>query len=52
MMAAVPRADTELSKKDLIIQQLRAEIVSGQIPPGMKLSEARLARAAARDLLK
>jgi DNA-binding GntR family transcriptional regulator len=43
MMAAVPRADTEMSKKDLIIQQLRAEIVSGQIPPGMKLSEARLA---------
>jgi DNA-binding GntR family transcriptional regulator len=58
MMAAVPRADTEMSKKDLIIQQLRAEIVSGQIPPGMKLSEARLAerfgvsRMPVRDALK
>jgi DNA-binding GntR family transcriptional regulator len=58
MMAAEPRADTEMSKKDLIIQQLRAEIVSGQIPPGMKLSEARLAerfgvsRMPVRDALK
>jgi DNA-binding GntR family transcriptional regulator len=32
-----------MSKKDAIIQQLRAEIVSGQIVPGVKLSEARLA---------
>ena len=58
MMAAEPRAETEMSKKDLIIQQLRAEIVSGQIPPGMKLSEARLAerfgvsRMPVRDALK
>jgi DNA-binding GntR family transcriptional regulator len=58
MMAAEPRADTEMSKKDLIIQQLRAEIVSGQIPPGLKLSEARLAerfgvsRMPVRDALK
>jgi len=58
MMAAVPRADTEVSKKDLIIAQLRADIVSGQIPPGMKLSEARLAerfgvsRMPVRDALK
>ena len=58
MMAAVPRADIEVSKKDLIIQQLRAQIVSGQIPPGEKLSEARLAerfgvsRMPVRDALK
>jgi DNA-binding GntR family transcriptional regulator len=58
MVAAEPRADTEMSKKDLIIQQLRAEIVSGQIPPGVKLSEARLAerfgvsRMPVRDALK
>ena len=58
MMAAEPRADTEMSKKDLIIAQLRADIVSGQIPPGMKLSEARLAerfgvsRMPVRDALK
>jgi DNA-binding GntR family transcriptional regulator len=43
MVAAEPRADAEMSKKDAIIQQLRAEIVSGQIAPGVKLSEARLA---------
>jgi DNA-binding GntR family transcriptional regulator len=43
MVAAEPRADAEMSKKDAIIQQLRAEMVSGQIPPGEKLSEARLA---------
>jgi len=35
--------NAELSKKELIIQQLRAEIVSGEIAPGEKLSEARLA---------
>jgi DNA-binding GntR family transcriptional regulator len=58
MVAAKPHADTEMSKKDLIIQQLRAEIVSGQIPPGEKLSEARLAerfgvsRMPVRDALK
>jgi len=58
MVAAEPRADIEMSKKDLIIQQLRAEIVSGQIPPGVKLSEARLAerfgvsRMPVRDALK
>jgi DNA-binding GntR family transcriptional regulator len=58
MVAAEPRADTEMSKKDLIIQQLRTEIVSGQIPPGVKLSEARLAerfgvsRMPVRDALK
>ena len=58
MVAAEPRADTEMSKKDLIIQRLRAEIVSGQIPPGVKLSEARLAerfgvsRMPVRDALK
>ena len=58
MVAAGPRADTAMSKKELIIKQLRAEIVSGQIPPGVKLSEARLAerfgvsRMPVRDALK
>jgi DNA-binding GntR family transcriptional regulator len=58
MVAAEPRADTAMSKKELIIKHLRAEIVSGQIPPGVKLSEARLAerfgvsRMPVRDALK
>jgi DNA-binding GntR family transcriptional regulator len=58
MVAVEPHADTAMSKKELIIRQLRAEIVSGQIPPGMKLSEARLAerfgvsRMPVRDALK
>jgi DNA-binding GntR family transcriptional regulator len=43
MTGSRPRANAEMSKKELIIQQLRAEIVSGQIAPGEKLSEARLA---------
>jgi DNA-binding GntR family transcriptional regulator len=43
MAGSRPRANAEKSKKELIIQQLRAEIVSGQIAPGEKLSEARLA---------
>jgi DNA-binding GntR family transcriptional regulator len=58
MVAVEPHADTAMSKKELIIRQLRAEIVSGQIPPGVKLSEARLAerfgvsRMPVRDALK
>ena len=43
MAGSVPGASGEMSKKELIIKQLRAEIVSGQIAPGEKLSEARLA---------
>lgn len=43
MAGSRPRDNAEMSKKELIIQQLRAEIVSGQIAPGEKLSEARLA---------
>jgi DNA-binding GntR family transcriptional regulator len=43
MAGSGPDANGEMSKKDLIIQQLRAEIVSGEIAPGEKLSEARLA---------
>jgi DNA-binding GntR family transcriptional regulator len=43
MAEAKPRTDAEMSKKELIIQRLRAEIVSGEIAPGEKLSEARLA---------
>src|SRR5580700_3126708 len=51
-------AGTEMSKKDLIILRLRAEIASGEIAPGEKLSEARLAerfgvsRMPVRDALK
>ena len=58
MVAVEPHADTAMSKKELIIRQLRADIVSGQIPPGVKLSEARLAerfgvsRMPVRDALK
>ena len=43
MTGSGPGASGEMSKKDLIIQRLRAEIVSGEIAPGEKLSEARLA---------
>lgn len=43
MAGSGPGANGEMSKKELIIQQLRAEIVSGEIAPGEKLSEARLA---------
>jgi DNA-binding GntR family transcriptional regulator len=43
MAGSGPGTSGEMSKKELIIQQLRAEIVSGEIAPGEKLSEARLA---------
>lgn len=33
----------EGSKKDVIVQRLRSDIVTGEIPPGERLSEARLA---------
>lgn len=43
MAGSGPGANGEVSKKEQIIQRLRAEIVSGEIAPGEKLSEARLA---------